>query len=214
MDVNLTSSECDKPADIPVSYGPALIRSEEFLMKRNLLLVPLLVLLGLSVVGHASAQDAEDASKRMTLERLGELIAAVDKEFEQPSDTVWRFKVTEFTVTVITDPVNDRMRIVVPIAEEEKLNREILVRMMQANFDSALDARYSIARGILWSAFIHPLGSLTDDEFLSGVGQTVNLVRTFGTTFFSGGLTFGGGDSQGLLEQQLIEELLKKKQEI
>ncbi len=31
---------------------------------------------------------------------------------------------------------------------------------MQANFDTALDARYAIAKGALWSTFIHPLSDL------------------------------------------------------
>ena len=155
-----------------------------------------------------------DAGPGMTLERLGALVEAIDGEAEAVDGRMWRFTVADLPVTVIADPVHDRMRVVVPIAEAEKLGKEILLRMMQANFDTALDARYSIARGVLWSAYIHPLAGLSDEAFLSGVGQTVNLARTFGTTFFSGGLTFGGGDSQGLLERQLIEELLKKKQDI
>jgi len=39
---------------------------------------------------------------------------------------------------------------------------------MQANFDSALDARYAIAKGKLWSAFIHPLSELNEEQFFSG----------------------------------------------
>ena len=52
------------------------------------------------------------------------------------------------------------------------------------------------------------------DEFLSGIGQAVNLARTFGTTFFSGALTFGGGDSRGIIQRELIDKLIKKGQEI
>jgi hypothetical protein len=81
---------------------------------------------------------------------------------------------------------------------------------MQANFDSALDARYAIAKETLWSAYIHPLSTLSDEDFLSGLGQTVNLVDTFGSSFSSGSSTFIGGDSSGLKEKELIKELLKK----
>ncbi len=81
---------------------------------------------------------------------------------------------------------------------------------MQANFDSALDARYAIAKQTLWSVYLHPLSSLRDDEFLTGLGETVNLVSTFGTTYSSGLLNFGGGDSQAIKERQLIQELLDK----
>lgn len=85
---------------------------------------------------------------------------------------------------------------------------------MQANFDSALDSRYAIAQGILWSTYLHPLESLRDDEFLTGLGETVNLVTTFGESFSSGLLTFGGGDSKEIKEKQLIEDLLNKGRSI
>ena len=81
---------------------------------------------------------------------------------------------------------------------------------MQANFDSALDARYSIAKDIIWGAFIHPLQELKDEEFLSGVGQAVNLALTYGEAYSSGGLIFGGGDSQSLRQRELIDRLLEK----
>jgi hypothetical protein len=71
----------------------------------------------------------------------------------------------------------------------------ILRRCLQANFATALDARYGIAQGVLWSTFLHPLGSLDERLFLSGLGQTVTLARTYGTTFQSGELAFGGGDA-------------------
>ncbi len=173
------------------------------------------VLWSLPLPAAAQSETPETSPETgMTIERLTRLIEAVDAEAERLGGDAWRFTVAELPVTVIADATHDRMRIIVPIAEAEKLDREILVRVMQANFDTALDARYSIARGLLWSAFVHPLGSLSDDDFLSGIGQTVNLARTFGTTFFSGALSFGGGDSRGLLERELIEELLKKKQDI
>ncbi len=43
-----------------------------------------------------------------------------------------------------------------------------------------------------------------------GLGQTVNLVTTFGSTYTSGLLNFGGGDSKVIQEKQLIQELLDK----
>ena len=66
----------------------------------------------------------------------------------------------------------------------------------------------------MWSTFIHPLNPLTDEQFLSGAGQVVNLAETFGTTYSSDGLSYGGGDSEGILERELIEELLKRGEEI
>lgn len=58
------------------------------------------------------------------------------------------------------------MRIIMPIGDADEIDKESLLRMMQANFDSALDARYAIAQGSLWGVFIHPLGSLIERQRL------------------------------------------------
>lgn len=109
----------------------------------------------------------------------------------------WRFFLHDYPATVITDEKADRMRIIVPVAKVEDIDASQLTRLMQANFDSALDARYSIAKGIVWSAYIHPLSVLSEHQFIDGLAQTVNLAATYGTTYSSGVLIFGGGDSQG-----------------
>jgi len=171
------------------------------------------VLTALTIALPLHAQDAP--RETMTLDRLDLLINAVDGEAERSEDgSVWQLVIADIGLSVVTDVSNDRMRILVPISYVEGIDPALLMRMMQANFDTALDARYAIAQGILWSTFIHPLGPLTDEQFLSGAGQAVNLAATFGTTYSSGGLTFGGGDSEGILERELIEELLKRGEEI
>jgi hypothetical protein len=132
----------------------------------------------------------------MDNQRLQVLIEGVAKDIEgQPG--YWRFSIHDFAASVITDEKADRMRIIVPVAEVERIDQARLLRLMQANFDSALDARYSVAKGVLWSAFIHPLSELSDRQFLDGLAQTVNLAATYGSTYTSGALIFGGGDSQG-----------------
>jgi hypothetical protein len=83
------------------------------------------------------------------------------------------------------------------------------MRLMQANFDSALDARYAVANGRLWGVFIHPLSPLEKNQFLSGLVQTVTVARTYGTGYTSGGAVFGGGDSNEIY-RKLFEELQKK----
>ncbi len=65
---------------------------------------------------------------------------------------------------------------------------------MVANFDTAMDARYAIAQGGLWSTVLHPFAALTVDEFLSGFTQAVTLAGTYRTTYCSGALRFSGGD--------------------
>jgi hypothetical protein len=153
--------------------------------------------------------QADEANKQgMTNQHLAELIQRIDKS-AQGKPGYWVFVVEGREVSVITDTRADRMRIIVPVAPTKNINNDRLYRLMQANFDSALDARYAIANDVLWSAFIHPLSELGDKEFLSGLGQTVNLALTYGDSYTSGALVFGGGDSQALRRRELIDKLLR-----
>ena len=142
----------------------------------------------------------------MTAERLAELILRVDEDAVL-SGASWQFKVADIDTIVVFDIAADRMRIIIPITRADELEQDELLRVMQANFDSALDARYAIGQGLLWGTFIHPLASLTDEEFLVGLGQTVNVVVSFGESYSSGMFIFGGGDSAEIEQKKLIEEL-------
>ena len=165
----------------------------------------------LNVVHSAEPADKKNKPSVMNNQRLGELIKRLDQNTEGKPG-YWTFKIEGQTIQVITDEKANRMRIISPIAKSEQFNKDQLYRLMQANFDSTLDARYSIAKGIVWSAYLHPLASLTDKDFVTAVGQVVNLVKTFGTSFSSGLLIFQGGDSKGLERRKLIDKLLEKGQ--
>lgn len=160
----------------------------------------LFLLLALTLAQPAAAEPAvapaEVDEHAMDNARLQALIKGIATDIEgQPG--YWRFNIESFPVSVITDEKADRMRIIVPVAEVGAMGTERLLRLMQANFDSALDARYSIAQGLLWSTFIHPLSALSDRQFIDGLAQTVNLAATYGGSYSSGALIFRGGDSQG-----------------
>lgn len=144
----------------------------------------------------------------MTPERMLEIVQAIDPEAAQQG-TLIQVTIEEIPVLIVFDPRADRMRAITPIRSAEGLAPEDLQRMMQSNFDTSLDARYAVAQGKLWAAFIHPLSPLDKNGLLSGLGQVVNLALTYGSTYSSGALAFGGGDSQGL-----IQELLKKGEDI
>ena len=159
---------------------------------------------------EATPQDAPEPD--MTLDRLDAILRALDPE-AQSNGAVWQFNVGEVQVLVVTDESADRMRALTPVARSADISAEQMTRMMQANFDSALDARYAIAKDVLWAAYIHPLSPLQKDQLISGVGQVVNLAQSFGTLYSSGALLYGGGDS-GALQRALIDELLKKGEEI
>ncbi len=159
------------------------------------------------------AQDAPVVKDSpMTMERLANIILAIDPEATLAGNAI-ELSVDDIPVIVIADPVADRMRAIVPIRSAEGLSTEELMRLMQANFDTALDARYAVARGRLWGVFIHPLSPLEKDQFLSAIVQTVNVARTYGQTYSGGAQVFGGGDSNGIY-QDLFEELQKRGQEL
>lgn len=148
----------------------------------------------------------------MTVDNLTTIVRTID-ENAQVRGPLMRLSIEDVEVTVITDAKNNRMRAFVTIQSLDGVNQQLLYRMMQANFDSALDARYAIAQEHILSVFIHPLKELQKDQFIEGLGQVVNLVKTYGTAFTSGAMTFGGGDSNNL-HRKLIDELLKKGERI
>ena len=154
------------------------------------------------------APEQRQQEPDMTLARLGEIVLALDPQAVARGAAL-EFTLDDIPVIVIADARADRMRAMVPIASAEGLDRDDLMRLMQANFDSALDARYAIAHGRLWGVFIHPLSPLRKDQFLSGLVQAVTVAKTYGGAYSGGGAVFGGGDSHGIY-RELLEELQKK----
>jgi len=166
-----------------------------------------LISLACAQVAFAQSQEApiEAAPQEMTVARLAEIVQALDPEAVLRGNTI-AFSISDVPVLVITDASADRMRAMVPIRAADGLDASELMRLMQANFDSALDARYAVARGRLWGVYIHPLSPLKREQFVSGIAQTVNVARTYGQSYSGGAQVFGGGDS-GALYQQLLEDL-------
>ncbi|MEM7291337.1 MAG: hypothetical protein AAF412_13360 [Pseudomonadota bacterium] len=159
------------------------------------------------------APNAEaDPASPMNVARLAEIIQALDPN-AAITGSAMRLTIAEVPITVITDPRANRMRAFSAFKTLDGVNGQQLYRMMQANFDAALDARYAVAKGHVISVFIHPLAELGKDQLIEGLGQVVNLVKTFGTAYTSGAMTFGGGDSQNL-HRELIDNLLKKGERI
>ncbi len=179
-------------------------------MLRALVFVAISAVLPMAIPLSAVAQTAEEEvlSPPMSIERLAAILTAIDPDtvVEERGMTL---TVAAVPVTVIVDEIANRMRILVPISSAENLTQEELLRLMQANFDTALDARYAVANGRLWSTFIHSLAELQSDQLISGLAQTVTLAQTYGDTYTSGAIMFGGGDTRGLIDEllELGEEL-------
>lgn len=156
-----------------------------------------------------TAADANtETQKKMDNKRLHQLISRID---DKPSGQMgyWQIQYKNIPVYIITDERANRMRIISPIKSANSVSKDKLFRMMQANFDSALDARYSIAKEKLWSAYIHPLAELSDEQFFSGLAQTITLVKSYGDTYSSGALVFSGGDSEKLNNETYLDVLRK-----
>ncbi len=154
----------------------------------------------------AGAVDPANAAPAapMTNARLGELLQQLDPDLTgQPGN--WVVRVQGKAAQVITDERADRMRIMLPVDDATRLDEDALYRLMQANFESALDARYAVANGLVWSVYIHPLSPLTPRQLSLALAQTFNAAATYGTTFSSGLFQFGGGDNRDQIFDEIID---------
>jgi len=156
---------------------------------------------------QAETEAERSASAPMSGERLAELIGHLDPAAVTESNSV-QFSIGERTHFAVWDSAANRMRLMSPVAEVGMLSEALMFRMLQANYDSALDARYATAQGVVWSVFIHPLSSLDEEFLISAIRQVHIAAETFGSTFSSGELIYGGGDSQEQLEE--LEEALDR----
>jgi len=130
----------------------------------------------------------------MTNARLGVLIHELSDKVDGQSG-YWQFIVQERDLLVITDERHNRMRIMTPVVSQNQLDNDELLRLLSANYDRALDAKYALAQDTLWSVFTHPLAELTDEQFIGSVGQVATLADNFGSSYSSGALFFGEGGS-------------------
>lgn len=112
----------------------------------------------------------------------------------QDRDGLWSLQYGDIPLHVITDVPADRIRVFAPVMGTDVGDAAVLFRVLRANFETALDARYCIWRGTLYAAFMHPLASLDEPTFVDGMEQVVTLVKTTGDTYSSTGLRFGGDD--------------------
>ena len=108
----------------------------------------------------------------------------------------WQVIYKELPMLVVTDETNDRMRIMTPITETETMDKDILSVCLEANYHSVLDAKYAISDKVLWSVYIHPLSPLTDEQVTSALSQVYYAAMTFGSSFSSTSLIFGGSDGE------------------
>lgn len=139
-----------------------------------------------------AAEDGKalTAEEPMTNARLEQVLKSLDSNIKGGKGR-WEMVRDGIPVLVLTDESHNRMRVIAPAAEVKQTDQQVLMKMMEANFATALDARYAIFKGIVWAAFIHPLDSLRERDLVSAIRQVTTLVKTTGTSYSSSELQFG-----------------------
>lgn len=161
-------------------------------MKKRVLLatwfLPLLLL-------TTTASPAEDSGKLGTEEPMTNVKLEQTLKTLEPGTNGgngrWQMLRDGVPVLIWGDESQNRMLAMAPVAELKRIDLRILMRMMEANLATALDARYAVFEGIVWSVFVHPLDSLRERDLISGLQQVVALVKTAGTTYSSSELRLG-----------------------
>ena len=142
---------------------------------------------------HNPFSSKPTARQPMTNKKLDDLIRQITTDVVGQMGN-WQFLINKRDILVITDERHNRMRIMSPVTTQDRLNEAELTRLLEANFSSALDAKYALRDQTLWSVFTHPLGELSDEQFLDCVAQVANLANNFGHSYASGNLFFGAGE--------------------
>ena len=142
---------------------------------------------------HNSFSSKPAGRQPMTNKKLDDLIRQITSDVVGQVGN-WQFLINKRDILVITDERHNRMRIMSPVTTQDRLNEAELTRLLEANFSSALDAKYALRDQTLWSVFTHPLGELSDEQFLDCVAQVANLANNFGHSYASGNLFFGAGE--------------------
>ena len=123
----------------------------------------------------------------------------------------WQFIYGGQVLFILTDEPHNRMRIFSPFLEEKDLEEGALKKMMEANFHSALDAKYCLYEGFAISVFTHPLRELTRKQFVDALKQVANLAHTFGSTYSSTDIIFGGGNQGEDVPDEEKDKKINKK---
>ena len=100
----------------------------------------------------------------MTCERLEHLIGQIGGNVTGWPG-FWEFSRDGRELVCVADEPYDRMRIMTKVADVGDISSDQLTECLEANFDRTQDARYCVTDGTVWSAFLHPLRSLTPDLF-------------------------------------------------
>lgn len=135
----------------------------------------------------------QSAFDKMTNDKMNKILQReVDEVLGVPGR--WQAQYKGRTVYVLTDAEFNRMRIFSPVIEVKDIKKGEYRILLEANFDKALDAKYSIYDDVLWATYTHPLAELTVEQFKDAMKQVVLLATNYGTSYTSTDFTFGTGN--------------------
>ena len=136
--------------------------------------------------------NGQSAFDKMTNEKIAKILQRETENVQGPLGR-WQAELNGRVLFIITDSNYNRMRIISPIVEIAKMKGEEFKTLLEANFDKALDAKYSIYDNALWSTFTHPSGELSVEQFKEAIKQVVRLASNYGSSYSSTDFAFGGG---------------------
>ena len=119
---------------------------------------------------------------------------------------VWMVNFSERWVLVFADDAADRMRIFTPVINRDEIGSDEWERMLEANFHTALDAKYGLYNEYVISVFSHPLSYLDEFQIISALEQVVNLADTFGTSYASTSILFGKASERSEKDDSVVAE--------
>jgi hypothetical protein len=147
------------------------------------------------------------SSQEMNNEKLNEIFISLSDTI-QGDNGRWQFVVNDVVFVCLTDVEHNRMRIISPITESNKLDEDQKTLSLLANFHTALDVKYALSDDVLWSVFIHPLKELTTEQVENAISQVYYANLNFGTSYSSTDLVFPGKENK---EAKLIKKKTFKK---
>jgi len=136
--------------------------------------------------GEAMQPDSTESA--MTAARLGDVLHQYADEIEGEEGR-WQFTYRSVPMFGLTDETHDRMRFFAPIVRVEDMTDDQVFAVLDANFTTALDARYATNNGILFAVYLAPLSSITRNTAIRALEHVADLYETFGTTYQAGDLT-------------------------
>ncbi len=158
-----------------------------------------------------TAQNIPARDDGMTIEKMDSIFQLEAQEIDGEAGA-WQLFYQNRLLFVLTAPNQNRMRIFTPISAEEELELGEERILLEANFHTALDAKYSIYNGFIISVFTHPLKELTAEQLKDALRQVALLAENYGTTYSSTGLFFGlDGAEEEPVEKDTQDKRINQK---